>query len=1146
MRPILRSPLFVALRSALGRARQGSGTPPVLAAPVNTAAPVVSGATPAGSMLTSSPGTWTGYPYPTFAYQWYAGASAISGATSNTYTSLIGQVGTAITCRVTATNSQGSPAAVASNGITVTAALAAPVNTVAPTTSGATTQGGSRTRTDGTWTGVPTPTITRNWQLFSGGVWGDMAGETGTSLTIPAPGDYRLRVRGVNSQGTVDAYSSQFTATGALAAPVNVTPPASSGSVIVGGVRTTTDGVWTGNPSPTFGYQWQENIATVWTNVSGQTANTFTNPSAGEFRCVVTATNSQGSASANSNSAVVTTASGISTAFDPYYSGGFTLDQGTGFVARPSVSKPGSKASGYATASFTDPDYATRIYRATDVADSADASQTYLRHEYSRKKAFNADSTYFIAQSTNGFWYLYNAQTFAKVNGGRTSTPGNTGLGTGSTGQFAGDCEPTWHPTNPDKLWYTDQNGGLTWYEFDIPSKTRSTLFTLSGKLAAVGMSAGTRAWWQGEGRPSDDGRWWGLSVQDNSFAQIGLIMYDRQTDTIVGSAVTTNKPNNVSTSPLGNYVIPSWSNGSGQNMTTAAAAGINSCDGTRAYVRDFSTFQQMSYYGEHADTGLDADGNEVYISGNYNSGNMPDVTDGAMYMRRMDNGVATSLPVNFYGGAASPAFHISGCMGRPGWAVCGTYSGTGGTSGGTTKYDEQILLVELVTSASRVYRLCHHQTRYNDYWDEPHCTVNSDGTMFIFASDFAGTNRESYVIGLPSWAIPVAGAVVPVNSVAPSISGTATPGGTLTANPGTWSGSPSSYAYQWIKNGVDESGQTASTYTAPASGTITVRVTATGAGGTGSPATSSGVVITALAAPVNTVAPVVSGSTNYGSVLSCTTGTWTGNPTPTYTYQWKKAGVNISGETASTYTTVLGDVAASVTCDVTATNSQGSASQISNGITVTAPSVPSVVQSVVADMSGANTNSTGAVTTTNGCTLLAFIMSEAGGGGLTVSDSKGNTWTLVQSSIDATGGGVYNDHHIYKCEGATGGASHTFTAAGTGRYPSIILVELPPGATVTQSNIVRRTNPNPYLTNALTIGSNKLVLAYAGFQRTFAAAPTFTWNNSFVAVAAEAGNNDHSQAVGRLAPSAGSVTGSVTVVGSTPIDGAAALLEIT
>lgn len=93
-----------------------------------------------------------------------------------------------------------------------------------------------------------------------------------------------------------------------------------------------------------------------------------------------------------------------------------------------------------------------------------------------------------------------------------------------------------------------------------------------------------------------------------------------------------------------------------------------------------------------------------------------------------------------------------------------------------------------------------------------------------------------------------------------------------------------------------------------------------------------------ALSAPVNTVAPAITRNTAYGSTLTSTTGTWTGNPAPTYGYQWRKAGVDIGGATSSTYVTLVGDVGSAITCRVTATNSVGSSSATSNAITPADP----------------------------------------------------------------------------------------------------------------------------------------------------------------------------------------------------------------
>lgn len=89
--------------------------------------------------------------------------------------------------------------------------------------------------------------------------------------------------------------------------------------------------------------------------------------------------------------------------------------------------------------------------------------------------------------------------------------------------------------------------------------------------------------------------------------------------------------------------------------------------------------------------------------------------------------------------------------------------------------------------------------------------------------------------------------------------------------------------------------------------------------------------------APVNTVAPVVSGSGVIGQTLTTTNGTWTGIPSPTYTYQWQRNGSPILGATSSTYLLVYADRGANVRCVVTATNVIGSASANSNAIAVAA-----------------------------------------------------------------------------------------------------------------------------------------------------------------------------------------------------------------
>ena len=80
-------------------------------------------------------------------------------------------------------------------------------------------------------------------------------------------------------------------------------------------------------------------------------------------------------------------------------------------------------------------------------------------------------------------------------------------------------------------------------------------------------------------------------------------------------------------------------------------------------------------------------------------------------------------------------------------------------------------------------------------------------------------------------------------------------------------------------------------------------------------------------------VAPVASGTVEIGQTLSTTDGSWTNSPT-SYSYQWQRDGVDISGETSATYTVVAADIGpgtagigTGITCLVTANNAAGASS---------------------------------------------------------------------------------------------------------------------------------------------------------------------------------------------------------------------------
>lgn len=98
-------------------------------------------------------------------------------------------------------------------------------------------------------------------------------------------------------------------------------------------------------------------------------------------------------------------------------------------------------------------------------------------------------------------------------------------------------------------------------------------------------------------------------------------------------------------------------------------------------------------------------------------------------------------------------------------------------------------------------------------------------------------------------------------------------------------------------------------------------------------------------ARPLSITTVSISGSTQSGSLLTATPGTWDGSPAPALTYQWLRDGVAIAGATNSTYTTQVADEGTTVTCRETATNSAGAASLVSNGLAIVPAGAPEITQ---------------------------------------------------------------------------------------------------------------------------------------------------------------------------------------------------------
>lgn len=266
----------------------GGSTPPPIVAPAISAQPanqtVLEGAT--ASFTVTATGTTP------LTYQWKKGGTAITGATSASYTTpatVLADTGSSFT--VTVSNAAGSAT---SSAATLTVNPAPPTITTQPAnvtvTAGATAA----------FTVAATGSGTLSYQWKKGGT--AITGATSASYTTPvtalADNGASFTVTVTNAQGAATSNAAVLTV---QAPPVFTTQPVGSTTVTAGAAVTFTAAA-TGNPTPT--YQWFKGT----TLLTGQTAATLTITSAtladaGSY--TVVATNALGTATSNAAVLVV-------------------------------------------------------------------------------------------------------------------------------------------------------------------------------------------------------------------------------------------------------------------------------------------------------------------------------------------------------------------------------------------------------------------------------------------------------------------------------------------------------------------------------------------------------------------------------------------------------------------------------------------------------------------------------------------------------------------------------------------------------------------------------------------------------------------------------------------------------------------------
>jgi hypothetical protein len=213
------------------------------------------------------------YPSPERFPQWLKDGVEIEGETAHTYTPTPNDEGSAISVRLFVQNSEGFDSAVP-NSIPITWPAPILQDVAVSPSSG---------NTGDTFTGSFTlvglgVTVEDRWLL--NGV--EIAGATGTATLS-------YRVRATNSGGSVEVTASPA-ATLTYAEAPEISNAAIIPSSATVGQGLVADYDVTGVPTPTVTFQWEKDG----TPVSGATSATFVPTLAGQYTCVITATNTEG------------------------------------------------------------------------------------------------------------------------------------------------------------------------------------------------------------------------------------------------------------------------------------------------------------------------------------------------------------------------------------------------------------------------------------------------------------------------------------------------------------------------------------------------------------------------------------------------------------------------------------------------------------------------------------------------------------------------------------------------------------------------------------------------------------------------------------------------------------------------------------
>ncbi|HEX7319809.1 MAG TPA: hypothetical protein VF399_05570 [bacterium] len=360
---------------------------------------------------------------------------------------------------------------------------------------------------------------------------------------------------------------------------------------------------------------------------------------------------------------------------------------------------------------FTDSLYSTTIVRITD-KETDGYSGPGIQNEYARNDAYNYDDSRIMMRGNSGTWYVYDASNYQLLSD--VSSVANQ------------EPEPRWDAADPDIFYYVNQARLMS---YDIGTGSSATIHDFSGDIANASYIRN-----RGEGDASLDSRHWCFMVEDSSWNLISVIVYDKQTDSIVGQKTSFSEGLDwVSMDMSGNHAIVGYESQTAEVFSLDLNASVVLPERANG----------------HMDLALDAGGNDVMVYQNT-------ATD---WIAMADLATGTEIPLVQipFDINTDIGLHFSGnCDATPGWVLVSTYGAKNPPAGEEHSWMDNLLFMVELKANPRVIKLAYTNcfTAQNaddvekNYFAECFASINRAGTKVIFGSNWGDVSQAEYSDG--------------------------------------------------------------------------------------------------------------------------------------------------------------------------------------------------------------------------------------------------------------------------------------------------------------------------------------------------------------------------------------------------------------